>query len=142
MYSLNRVSVLGRVGKDPEIRTLANGDAALNLSLAAEEKWRDKQSGEDKKKTEWINCQFYGKVAEVIAKYVRKGHWLYVEGKWSNRKWTDKNGVERYSTDVRVTDFILIGKTVRDDEGPAQQPREEHKPTQQEMDDFDDEIPF
>jgi single-strand DNA-binding protein len=141
MYSLNRVSVLGRVGKDPEIRTLANGDALLNLSISAEQRWRDKHSGDDKQKTEWIKCQFYGRQAEIVSNHVRKGHWIYVEGRWTNSKWVDKSGVERYSTDVRVSDFVLIGKTVREDEVPAKD-KEEHQPTQQQLDDFDDEIPF
>jgi len=103
--SVNQVTLLGNVGKDPEVRTLQNGDKVVNFSLATSEKWRDKNSGETREDTEWSRIVVWGPLAEVVEKYVRKGSKVYLQGKLKTRKWTDNAGVEKYTTEVVVDRF-------------------------------------
>lgn len=105
---LNQVSIIGRTGKPPESRTLPNGQAVSTFSLATTEKWTDKQSGEKREATEWHNCVAFGKVAEIINQYVEKGHLVFVQGKLQTRKWQDKEGKDRYTTEVNVRDVKLL----------------------------------
>ena len=104
--SVNKVILIGNVGKDPEIRSMQNGDRIANLTLATSETWRDKQSGERKEKTEWhrVSC-FNDNISKVIENYVKKGSKIYVEGSLATRKWTDKDGVEKYTTEVVIQRF-------------------------------------
>ena len=104
--SVNKVILIGNLGKDPEIRTLPNGERVANFSLATSESWRDKMTGERKEKTEWhrIAC-FNDNISKIIEQYVRKGSKLYVEGALQTRKWTDQAGVEKYSTEIVISRF-------------------------------------
>jgi len=111
--SLNRVSLIGNLGKDPEIRTLNNGSRCASFSLACSESWTDKSSGEKREKTEWINVVVFNDgLVGVIDKYVKKGSKIYVEGKFATRKW-EKDGIERYTTEVVIQNFggqiLLLG---------------------------------
>lgn len=123
--SVNKCIILGNVGKDPEVRRMTSGDPVVTLSVATSEKWRDKSSGEMKEKTEWHRVVIFNKnLAEVAEKYVKKGSKLYVEGQLQTRKWTDKDGAEKYSTEVVLQNFrgeltLLDGKPAArgDDEG-------------------------
>lgn len=104
--TLNKVTIIGRLGKDPEIRTTQSGGRIVSMSVATEETWRDKQSGERKKRTEWhrVVC-FNDKLGEIIEKYVRKGSLVYLEGQLSTRKWTDQQGIERYTTEIVLPNY-------------------------------------
>lgn len=109
MASVNKATLIGNLGKDPEIRYAASGDAIANFSLATTENWKDKASGEKKEATEWHRCVAYGKLAEIIGQYVKKGSSLYVEGSIHTRKWTDKDGQDRYSTEIKVSEMKMLG---------------------------------
>lgn len=124
MAALNRVLLIGNAGADPELRYTASGEAVASLRLATTESWKDKASGELREATEWHRLVAYRKVAEVMGEFVKKGKSLYVEGKLKTRKWTDKQGVDRYTTEIEVTDFQLLGSnrssTTRDSTNPQQ----------------------
>jgi single-strand DNA-binding protein len=109
MADLNLVCVIGRLGRDPEVRYMPNGDAAVNISLAVGKKWKDKNSGEMKEQTTWVPFSFFGKTAELIGQYARKGSQMRANGEFSVRKYTDKDGAEKTITEVRGQDFQLLG---------------------------------
>ena len=109
MSSLNKAQLIGRLGADPETRYMPNGDAVANLSLATSERWKDKQTGEQKEATEWHRLSMFGRLAEIAGEYLKKGALIYVEGKIKTRKWTDKDGVERYTTEIHVGDMKMLG---------------------------------
>lgn len=138
---LNKAQIIGRAGKDPEVRYLTNGDAVVNLTLATSEKWKDKSTGEIKEATEWHRINFFGILAEIAGEYVQKGSLVYVEGKIKTRKWTDKDGVEKYSTEIIGDTLRLLSS--RGDSQPRQQAAEKPKQNQGSgFDDMDDDIPF
>lgn len=103
--SVNRVILIGNVGKDPECRTMQNGSKVANVSIATSDSWKDKSSGERKEKTEWHRVVIFGALAEICEKYVKKGSKIYVSGSLQTRKWSDKDGVEKYSTEVVLQGF-------------------------------------
>lgn len=110
MSSVNKVILVGNLGRDPEIRTFPSGDQVANASLATTDKWRDKQSGEMKEHTEWHRLVFNGRLAEIVGQYLRKGSQIYVEGSIRTRKWTDQqSGQDRYSTEIRVDQMQMLG---------------------------------
>lgn len=134
--SVNKVILVGRLGKDPEIKKMSNGESVTNVTLATSENWNDK-SGVKQEKTEWHNLVFYRRLAEIAGEYLKKGSQIYIEGKLQTRKWQTKEGQDRYSTEVIVSEMRMLGSKMVSQ--PAQfqyQP----KPTGQENDDFD--IPF
>ena len=103
---INKVILVGNLGKDPEVRYMPNGGAVANITIATSESWRDKATGEQREKTEWHNVALYGKLAEVAGEYLRKGSQVYIEGQLQTRKWQDKNtGQDRYTTEVVVQGF-------------------------------------
>ena len=106
---INKVILLGRLGNDPEVKYTANGSAVTNISVATSEQWKDKQTGEMQTKTEWSRVVFFGKLAEIAGQYLKKGSQVYVEGSLRTNKYTDKNGIERYSTDIHATEMQMIG---------------------------------
>jgi single-strand DNA-binding protein len=109
MSSVNKVILVGRLGKDPVTRYMPNGEAVTNFSVATSETWKDKTSGEKQEKTEWHNIAAYRKLAEICGEYLKKGSQVYIEGKLQTRKWTDKEGVERYTTDVIADQMTMLG---------------------------------
>lgn len=127
MKSLNRVTLIGNLGQDPEVKYMQSGDAVASFSLATSESWKDKTSGEQVEKTEWHRCVAWRKLAEIVGQYARKGQKLYVEGKLQTRKWTDKEGQERYTTEIQVNDVILLSAK---GESGEQAPRSSSKPPQ------------
>lgn len=139
MASLNKVLLIGNLGADPETRYTTSGDAVTNIRLATTETWKDKQSGEQKEATEWHRVVFYNRLAEVAGQYLKKGSQVYIEGKVKTRKWQDKDGQDRYTTEVQASEMKMLGGR-RDDAGsqPAQQ-RQEAGGT---VADLDDDIPF
>jgi single-strand DNA-binding protein len=109
MASLNKVMIIGNLGRDPEVRYTADGAAIANISLATTSSWKDKNSGEKKEETEWHRVVFYNKLAEIVGQYAKKGRPLYVEGRLKTRKWTDKDGVEKYTTEIVADQMQLLG---------------------------------
>ncbi len=105
---INKVILIGNLGKDPEVRYFPSGDAIANATIATTESWKDKQSGEQKEATEWHNVVFPGKLGEIAGKYLKKGSKVYVEGSLRTRKWQDKEGKDRYTTEVRVQDMQML----------------------------------
>ena len=105
--SVNKVILVGRLGKDPETRYMTNGEAVTNVTLATSENWKDK-GGEKQEKTEWHNLTFYRRLAEVAGEYLKKGSMIYVEGKIQTRKWQDKEGKDRYTTDIIVNEMQML----------------------------------
>ncbi len=108
MSSVNKVILLGRVGKDPETRYLNNGDAVTNLNLATSEEWKDK-NGEKQSKTEWHRIVFYKKLAEIAGEYIKKGSLVYIEGRIETNSWKDKNGVERETKNIIAEKMKMVG---------------------------------
>jgi len=150
--SVNKVILVGRVGKDPETRYMSNGDAATNLSLATTENWKDK-SGERQEKTEWHNIATFRRLAEIAGEYLKKGSLIYVEGKLATRKWQDKEGNDRYTTEVIAHELkMLSGKKTDNDSSddaapaaPAASPapaKNRSAPAKKAFDDFDESLPF
>lgn len=107
--SVNKVMILGNLGANPEVKFLANGGAVANLSIATSRSWVDKNTNQKQEKTEWHRVIFYGKQAETIGQFVSKGRQLFVEGRMETRKWTDNNGVDRYTTEVIGESFSFVG---------------------------------
>lgn len=145
MSSVNKVILVGNLGRDPEVRAMQSGDKVCNLSVATAERWKDKNSGEMQEKTEWHRVVIFDqKIAEVAEKYLSKGSKVYLEGQLQTRKWTDQSGTEKYTTEVVLQRFR--GELVMLDGPKGQQDRPSaNKPQGQEMsggDDLNDEIPF
>lgn len=157
---VNKVILIGNVGGDPEVRYLPNGNAVANVTLATSDSWKDKQTGQQQERTEWHRVVFFGRIAEVVGEYVRKGTKMYIEGRLQTREW-EKDGVKRYTTEI-VVDIggqmqLLDGKPQGGEQGMApraQQQRPAQPPAQQQpaqqapqqaapdYDSFDDDIPF
>src|SRR6185369_12762715 len=112
--SLNKACLIGNVGKDPEIRSMTSGDRVANLSIATSERWKDKQTGEKKERTEWHRVVIWGGLVNVVENYVKKGSKLYIEGKIQTRKWTDQAGVEKYSTEIVLQGFGAVLELLSD----------------------------
>lgn len=110
MSSLNRVTLIGHLGADPETRSFSGGTLICNLRLATSERWKDRTTGEPKEATEWHRVVLYRRLAEIADQYLRKGAQIYVEGRLRTRKWTDKTGVERVTTEIEGDDFKMLGK--------------------------------
>ena len=134
---INKVIAIGNLGKDPETRYLPSGAAVCNFSIAVSESWKDKQTGEQKERTEWINVEVWGKAAEACQKYLSKGSQCYIEGKMQTDKWQDKDGNDRWTTKVRADSVQFLGSK-RDGQSQDNRPPAAPPPG----DDFDDDIPF
>jgi len=148
--SVNKVILVGNLGKDPEVRRMTSGDPVVSLSVATSDTWRDKASGERKEKTEWHRVVIFNKnLADVAEKYLRKGSKVYLEGSLQTRKWTDKDGAEKYSTEVVLQNFngtlvMLDGRGEGGGAGGAGRDRvgASEAPAAFQRDEMDDEIPF
>jgi single-strand DNA-binding protein len=108
MASVNKVILIGNLGRDPEVRYMPSGDAVANISIATTETWKDK-NGEKQEKTEWHRVAMFGKTAEIAGEYLKKGSQVYIEGRLETRKWTDKEGKERYTTEIRADRMQMLG---------------------------------
>jgi len=155
MASVNKVILVGNLGRDPEVRYSADGAAICNVSLATTSQWKDKNSGERREEVEWHRVVFYNRLAEIAGEYLRKGRSIYVEGRLKTRKWQDmETGQDRYSTEIVADQMQMLGG--RDDDGgqreapqqgqaPQQRPQPSRQPVQQSatsLADMDDDIPF
>ena len=109
MASVNKVILIGNLGRDPEVRYTPSGSAVCNISLATTRNWKSKESGERQEETEWHRVVFYDRLAEIAGEYLKKGRPVYVEGRLKTRKWTDKDGAEKYTTEIIATEMQLLG---------------------------------
>ncbi len=140
---VNKVIVIGNLGQDPETRYMPSGSAVTNLRIATNESWKDKQTGEQKDRTEWHSVAMFGRLAEIAAEYLRKGSQVYIEGKLRTRKWQDKDGNDRYTTEIIADEMQMLGSRsdggapAMSDAPPANAPL-----PQPSGNDFDDDIPF
>lgn len=143
---LNKVILIGHLGQDPDIRYTANGDAVANVSLATTEQWTD-NAGQKQQKTEWHRLTAWRRLAEIMQQYLHKGDLIYVEGKLQTNKWTDKDGVERYTTNVVVNQMLMLS-TQRSDQGQNAPPPHYQgdpgpiDPRERSHNELDDDIPF
>jgi single-strand DNA-binding protein len=155
MASVNKVILIGNLGRDPEVRYAPSGSAICNVTLATSRQWKDKTSGEKQEETEWHRVVFYDRLAEIAGEYLKKGRPVYVEGRLKTRKWTDKDGVEKYTTEIVASEMQLLGSRegMGDGEsrGGAPAARPAGKPaggapaaskSSTGFDDMDDDIPF
>ncbi|MDM5069607.1 single-stranded DNA-binding protein [Aeromonas salmonicida] len=152
---INKVILIGNLGQDPEVRYMPGGTAVTNITLATSDTWRDKQTNEQKERTEWHRVVFMGKLAEVAGEYLKKGSQVYVEGKLQTRKWQDQGGQERYTTEVLVDSFNgvmqMLGGNGQSGGGKQQGGYSQSRPAQQPVQapahneppiDYDDDLPF
>lgn len=154
MASLNKVQIIGNLGRDPEIRHMPSGDAIANIAVATSYKTKDKNTGEQKEFTEWHRVSFFGRMAEIVGQYLTKGSTIYVEGRLQTRKYTDKDGIERYATEIVAENMQMLGGR-QGGEGGGQAPAQRQPaaaPQQQRQQgggkpvpnfsDMDEDIPF
>lgn len=114
MASVNKVILIGHLGKDPETRYMPNGDAVCNITLATSETWKDKNTGEKREATEWHRIVFFRKLAEIASQYLRKGAQVYIEGALKTRKWQDQSGQDRYTTEIVADQMKMLGRATGD----------------------------
>jgi|SRR5690625_5028364 len=147
---VNKVILIGNLGRDPEVRYLPSGSAVANVTLATSESWRDRQTGEQQERTEWHNVAFFNRLAEIVGEYLRKGSKIYVEGSLRTRKWQGKDGVDRYTTEIIASEMQMLDSR-GGGSAPARDPqqRQVSEPAQQDqgdsmppLEEFDDDIPF
>ncbi len=140
---VNKVILVGNLGNDPETRYMPSGSAVTNLSVATNESWKDKETGEQKDRTEWHKVAMFGRLAEIAAEYLRKGSQVYIEGKLRTRKWQDKDGNDRWTTEIVADEMQMLGGRM-DSGAPAMNdpPPPSAPPPKGGSDDFDDDIPF
>jgi single-strand DNA-binding protein len=151
---VNKVTLIGNLGADPEIRYTANGSAVANVRLATAESWRDKETGDQQERTEWHRVVFFSRLAEIVGEYLKKGAQVYIEGRLQTRKWQDRDGNDRYTTEIVANEMQMLGGRSSgrsEDEGRRANNSDSSSDTEQNMtrnspepplDDFDDDIPF
>lgn len=136
MKGVNKAIIVGNLGKDPEVRYSANGSAIANCTIATTESWKDKNTGDKQEKTEWHRVVFFGKLAEIAGEYLKKGSQVYVEGRLQTRKWQDKQGQDRYTTEIVANEMQMLGGKRASNETADNQNKHPS------MQDFSDDIPF
>ena len=147
MRGVNKVILVGTLGKDPETKTFANGGSLTQFSIATSESWTDKNSGERKEQTEWHNIVLQNRLGEIAQQYLKKGSKVYIEGSLNTRKWTDQNGQERYTTQIKGSQLQMLDSANGNNQQQAQ-PQQQPKPTYaknpqaQPFAQLDDDLPF
>ena len=150
MKGVNKVIIVGGLGKDPEMRYTADSKAVANLSVATSEEWKDKQTGQKQSKTEWHRIVAFGRLAEIMGEYLKKGSQVYIEGKIHTRKWQDQQGQDRYTTEIVANEMQMLGGKPQGQQSaaPSQQSAPQQQGGQQQQapsnnfDEFDSDIPF
>lgn len=143
MASVNKVVIIGHLGKDPETRFAPSGDAICNFTVATSDQWKDKETGEKKEATEWHRISAFGKLADICGQYLKKGSQVYIEGSLRTRKWQDKDGQDRYTTEIRADTMKMLGS--RQGEAPqreAAHPSASKKAHTSNFEDMDDDLPY
>lgn len=148
MRGVNRVTIIGRLGADPETRYMPNGNAVSNVTLATSDSWKDRETGQLQERTEWHRVVFFGKIAEIAGQYLRKGSKVYIEGRLQTREW-EKDGIKRYTTEIIVDMRGQMQMLDSQQQGgqqahqqPAQQQGAPHQAPAYQANDFDSEVPF
>ncbi|MFW0072494.1 MAG: single-stranded DNA-binding protein [Coxiella-like endosymbiont] len=156
---VNKVILIGNLGQDPEVRFTPNGNAVANVTLATSASWRDKQTGESQERTEWHRIAFFNRLAEIVGEYLRKGSKVYIEGSLRTRKWQDKSGIDRYTTEIIANEMHMLDNRGTNSGNHSNQPNEADSNKQSglsantpqalmssrddsPLSDFDDDIPF
>ena len=153
---INKVILVGNLGKDPEAKFMPNGNAVTNITVATSESWKDKQTGQQQERTEWHRIVFFNRLAEIASEYLKKGSKVYIEGSLRTRKWQGQDGQDRYTTEIVASEMQMLdsrgGSPAYDNPAPATQPQSNQQPNQQPsstasapntgFDSFDDDIPF
>lgn len=140
MAGINKVIIVGHLGNDPEMRSMPNGEAVANISVATSEAWTDKNTGERREVTEWHRIVFYRKLAEICGQYLKKGAQVYIEGRLRTRKWQDQNGQDRYTTEIQGDVMQMLGTRPQSADGANNpQPMSQQDAS---VNAFDDSIPF
>jgi single-strand DNA-binding protein len=145
---INKVILIGNLGADPEVRYTQGGSAVANIRIATSESWKDRESGEMQERTEWHRVVFFSRLAEIVAEYLKKGSQIYVEGRLQTRKWQDKDGQDRYTTEIVANEMQMLGGrgggTASFESRPADEPTQSTSAASSRppADDFDDDIPF
>ena len=154
MASVNKVIIIGNLGRDPEVRYTPDGASITNVTIATTDTWKDKATGEKKEATEWHRVVFFGKLAEIAGQYLKKGRQVYVEGALRTRKWTDKEGQERYTTEIVANEMKMLGSREGMSDAPPREsagagaagggnrPAAAPQPAGGNFNDFEDDIPF
>ena len=156
MASVNKVIIVGNLGRDPEVRYTPNGDSITNVTIATTDTWKDKATGEKREATEWHRVVFFGKLAEIAGQYLKKGRQVYVEGALRTRKWQDKEGQERYTTEIVANEMKMLGSREGMSDAPPREsgggagaasgggnrPAAAPQPAGSNFNDFEDDIPF
>ena len=154
MASVNKVILIGNLGRDPEVRYTPNGDSITNINIATTDTWKDKATGDKKEATEWHRVVFFGRLAEIAGQYLKKGRQVYVEGALRTRKWQDKEGQERYTTEIVANEMKMLGSREGMSDAPpresgggggagaANRPAPAAQPAAGNFNDFEDDIPF
>lgn len=139
---INKVILIGNIGQDPEVKSMPNGNAVTNATIATSESWKDKQTGQQQERTEWHRVVFFNRLAEIAGEYLRKGSKVYIEGSLRTRKWQDQSGQDRYTTEIVASEMQMLDS--RDIYDSPQQPGStQHQPeAEKEAMDFEDEISF
>ena len=139
MRGVNKVILIGNLGSDPETRAMPSGSQVTNISIATSESWKDKQTGNQKERTEWHKVVFFGRLAEIASEYLRKGSQVYIEGSLRTNKWQDKDGRDRYTTEIIAKEMQMVG--IKPNAPPAQAAKS-NATSAPASDQFDDDIPF
>lgn len=144
MASVNKVMLIGNMGKDPDVRYMPSGKAVANVAIATNERWKDKNTGEKQERTEWHSVVFYSPLAEIVSQYLRKGSSVFVEGRLQTRKWQDKEGKDHYTTEIIANELMMLGgRSERTESSPEPSPIRESGAKNQKPDQaLDDDIPF
>ena len=139
---INKVIVVGNLGADPDARYMPNGNAVTNISVATTASWKDKESGERQEKTEWHRVVFFGRLAEIASEYLKKGSQVYVEGRIQTRKWEDKEGNDRWTTEIVANEMQMLGERISSSSNSDNFSAPKNSGSEFASDDFDDDIPF
>ncbi len=146
---INKVILVGHLGRDPEVRYSPSGAAIANITVATSEGWKDKQTGEQQERTEWHRVVFFSRLAEIAGEYLRKGSQVYIEGRLQTRKWQDKEGQDRYTTEIVANEMQMLGsrggssgQPQSNDQFDQSAPASQKQSAAKDFDDFDDDIPF
>lgn len=142
MGYLNKAQIIGNLGADPDLRYLSSGSAVANLSVATTEKWKDKNSGEQKERTEWHKVSMFGRLAEIAGEYLNKGSQVYIEGRLRTRKWQDKDGNDRWTTEINADQLVMLSSRNGGSQQQRSEPRSAPAQESQQQEELDDDIPF
>lgn len=139
---VNKAIIIGNLGNDPEQKSMPNGNAVVNITVATSESWKDKQTGQQQEKTEWHRVVAFNRLAEIMGQYLKKGSKVYIEGKITTRKWQDQSGNDRYTTEIVANEMQMLDSRDNASQAPQQQPQQAPQQQSGGFDDFSQDVPF